>query len=238
MGEKSRYPVLAGALAGSLEIFVTYPIEYVKTQLQLQVTASALYTAETRYHGTWDCIHRTVRSHGVVGLYQGGASWLIAAGPRAAVRFGVFETLTHSSHGIALRERWGRRASDFFYGLLAGALEAALVQVPNQAVQVKMVHDQAPRGPKRYRNLLHAVREIHLEFGFVKGFMGGLMPTIAKVSLCNAIRFAGLAAYHLAIPPHWSEVLIPLAFQVLAPLQICCGGVMGVWVGRIHLSAC
>ena len=38
--EKPRFPVLAGWIAGSLEIVVTYPLEFVKTQLQLQVTSS------------------------------------------------------------------------------------------------------------------------------------------------------------------------------------------------------
>ena len=40
--EKNRHPVVAGTLVGSLEISVTYPIEYVKTQLQLQQQASAM----------------------------------------------------------------------------------------------------------------------------------------------------------------------------------------------------
>ena len=192
--EKPRYPVLAGALAGSLEIVVTYPIEYVKTQLQLQVASSALYAAETRYTGTVDCLVRTMRCHGVLGLYQGGSSWLVAAGPRAAVRFGAFEALAHSQAGVAMREQYGRPASDFVNGLLSGALEAALVQTPNQAIQVKMVHDQSPQGPHRYRSLLHATREIYNEFGVWRGFMGGLSPTVVKVSLCNAIRFAGFGS--------------------------------------------
>ena len=84
--------------------------------------------------------------------------------------------------------------SDFVNGMLSGALEAALVQTPNQAIQVKMVHDQSPNGPKRYRSLVHAAREIHREFGFVNGFTGGMTPTILKVSLCNAIRFTGFGA--------------------------------------------
>jgi len=183
--------MLSASLAGSLEIVVTYPFEYVKTQLQLQVTSSALYAKHTRYHGAMDCVRRTVATHGVIGLYQGGASWLLAAGPRAAVRFGSFEAMSHSPTGVALRERFGRSFSDFVNGLFSGALEAALVQTPNQAVQVKMVHDRAPQGAKSYRNLLHATRAIYSEFGLVRGFMGGLVPTVVKVSLCNAIRFAG-----------------------------------------------
>ena len=41
MAEKPRHPVLAGWIAGSLEIVVTYPLEFVKTQLQLHVTSPA-----------------------------------------------------------------------------------------------------------------------------------------------------------------------------------------------------
>ena len=40
MTEDPRHPVIAGWIAGSLEIVVTYPLEFVKTQLQLQVTCS------------------------------------------------------------------------------------------------------------------------------------------------------------------------------------------------------
>ena len=186
MAEKPRHPVLAGWIAGSLEIVVTYPLEYVKTQLQLQVTSSALYSTETRYTGSLDCISRTVRAHGPLGLYQGGASWLAAAGPRAAVRFGSFEALSNSAAGHAVRERHGRAASDLAAGLVSGALEAALVQTPNQAVQVKMVHDRSPQGPRQYRSLLHAVRSIHGEFGFVNGFLSGMGPTVRKVAVSSS----------------------------------------------------
>ena len=35
---------------------------------------------------------------------------------------------------------------------------------------------------------------IHREFGLVKGFLGGMAPTVLKVPLCNAIRFAGFGS--------------------------------------------
>ena len=42
MGATTKHPMAAGWLAGSLEITVTYPLEYVKTQLQLQQRASTV----------------------------------------------------------------------------------------------------------------------------------------------------------------------------------------------------
>ena len=55
MAEKPRHPVLAGWIAGSLEIVVTYPLEFVKTQLQLQVTSPAQRRLTTCLPLTADC---------------------------------------------------------------------------------------------------------------------------------------------------------------------------------------
>ena len=57
-------------------------------------------------------------------------------------------------------------------GFAAGAVDAALCQTPSQAIQVKMVHDQAPNGPRLYRGVVHAVQEIYREFGIQRGFFG------------------------------------------------------------------
>ena len=43
---------------------------------------------------------------------------------------------------------------------MQGVVEAVLCQTPNQNIQIKMVHDQAPGGPQRYRHLIHAVRHM------------------------------------------------------------------------------
>jgi hypothetical protein len=40
MGTDHRHPLIAGALSGAGEIICTYPLEYVKTQLQLASLAT------------------------------------------------------------------------------------------------------------------------------------------------------------------------------------------------------
>lgn len=64
-----------------------------------------------------------------------------------------------------VRRRWGGGAASSKHGTVCsvcldplGVVEAVFCQTPNQNIQIKMVHDQAPGGPQRYRNLLHAVR--------------------------------------------------------------------------------
>lgn len=60
-----------------------------------------------------------------------------------------------------------------------------------QNVQIKMVHDQSPLGPHRYRSLLHATSLITKEQGLASGFFSGFVPTVAKGAVTNCIRFLG-----------------------------------------------
>ncbi|PIO25661.1 hypothetical protein AB205_0001640, partial [Aquarana catesbeiana] len=77
-------------IAGGIEICITFPTEYVKTQLQLDEKANP-----PRYRGIGDCVKQTVQGHGVKGLYRGLSSLLYGSIPKAAVRFGMFEFLSN-----------------------------------------------------------------------------------------------------------------------------------------------
>ena len=150
--EHKRFPVAAAAIAGTLENFATFPFEYVKTQLQLQIRSSALYAGSSAYTGPLDVVQRTFRTAGLLGLYSGGASFVIFSPLRAVVRFTTFERLRITARSQQLRETpGGKRLSDLGCGVLAGAADGALCQTPSNAIAVKMVHDQSPRGPRQYR---------------------------------------------------------------------------------------
>ncbi len=72
---------VSGGIAGGLEIMMTFPTEYVKTQLQLDEKA-----ATPKYKGPIDCVKVTVKDHGVRGLYRGLSSLLYGSIPKASVR--------------------------------------------------------------------------------------------------------------------------------------------------------
>jgi solute carrier family 25 citrate transporter 1 len=184
----TNHPATAGWITGSLEIVVTYPLEYVKTQLQLQQQASALYAGADRYRGAADCFTRTLRERGPLGLYRGGSAWIIFAGPRSATRFAVFDACMGTARRRGLQPS---AALDMACGLAAGLVQAVVTDTANQCIQIKMVHDQSPRGPQRYRGFVHAVRCIHAEEGIVRGFYAGIVPAIAKGATTNCLRFLG-----------------------------------------------
>jgi len=173
-----NHPIITGAVVGATEISVTFPLEFVKRQLQLQQQASALSrAASVQFKGPLHCISHTVRTYGPTGLYCGFASFIVFAPPKAAIKFGIFEGLS------------GQVQSEAACGLVAGLVEAGLGQTPNQAISTKMLHDASPAGAKRYRGFLHAVRMIYSEHGLVRGFFCGVEPACLKGAMTNTIRF-------------------------------------------------
>ena len=184
----TKRPATAGWITGSLEILVTYPLEFVKTQLQLQQQASAMYAGADRYRGASDCFFRTLRERGPLGLYRGGSAWIIFAGPRSATRFTTFEACMGTARRHGLQPSAGL---DMACGLTAGLVQAVVTDTANQCIQIKMVHDQSPRGPHRYRGFVHAVRCIYADEGFVRGFYAGIVPAVAKGATTNCLRFLG-----------------------------------------------
>ncbi|XP_040052131.2 tricarboxylate transport protein B, mitochondrial [Gasterosteus aculeatus] len=171
--------ILAGGLAGGIEICITFPTEYVKTQLQLDEKANP-----PKYRGIGDCVKQTVQGHGVKGLYRGLSSLVYGSIPKSAVRFGVFEFLSNQA-----RDESGRLDSTrgLFCGLGAGILEAVVVVCPMETVKVKFIHDQTSANPK-YKGFFHGVREIIKAQG-IRGTYQGLTATVLKQGSNQAIRF-------------------------------------------------
>jgi len=79
---KKQHPgkaILSGAISGGIEICITYPTEYVKTQMQLYEKMGKL--------GPIQIAKETIRTKGVFGLYRGLSSLLYFSIPKSAVRF-------------------------------------------------------------------------------------------------------------------------------------------------------
>lgn len=166
--------ILAGGLAGGIEICITFPFEFVKTQMQL----------DSRFKSPSDCVKITLRERGFFGLYRGLSSLLVGSIPKSAVRFWAYEqfrkALADSNNKIS-------SGGNFFAGLGAGVAEAILVVCPMETIKVKLIHDQMQAQPK-YRGLVHGVTSIVKAEG-LGGIYKGLTTTILKQGSNQAIRF-------------------------------------------------
>ena len=90
-GSKFLKGIIAGGITGGIEICITYPTEYVKTQLQLDEKLG-------KYKGIVDCTKQTVRERGIRGLYRGLSVLVYGSIPKSAVRFGSFEQVCIFGH--------------------------------------------------------------------------------------------------------------------------------------------
>merc|ERR1711992_475073 len=81
---KALKGIIAGGITGGIEICITYPTEFIKTQLQLDEKVG-------KYKGIVDCTKQTVKERGIGGLYRGLSVLVYGSIPKSAVRFGSFE---------------------------------------------------------------------------------------------------------------------------------------------------
>ncbi|XP_044260293.1 putative tricarboxylate transport protein, mitochondrial [Tribolium madens] len=171
--------IVAGGLTGGIEICITFPTEYVKTQLQLDEKGG-----RKQYDGIVDCVKKTVKNHGFFGLYRGLSVLIYGSIPKSAVRFGTFEYLKK----LAMDEKGALTPSGrLLCGLGAGVCEAILAVTPMETIKVKFINDQRS-GKPRFRGFFHGVSMIIREQG-IGGIYKGLVPTILKQGSNQAIRF-------------------------------------------------
>ncbi|XP_021966873.1 putative tricarboxylate transport protein, mitochondrial [Folsomia candida] len=171
--------IVAGGITGGIEICITFPTEYVKTQLQLDEKGAA-----KKYTGIVDCVKKTVKSNGFFGLYRGLSVLLYGSIPKSAVRFGAFEELKKYSVDSKGNLGPGQR---LLCGLGAGVAEAIFAVTPMETIKVKFINDQRSEKPK-FKGFFHGVREIIRSEG-IGGCYKGVSATIMKQGSNQAIRF-------------------------------------------------
>jgi len=176
-GNKTLKGIVAGGITGGIEICITYPTEYIKTQLQLDEKAG-------KYKGIADCAKQTVRQNGIRGLYRGLSVLVYGSIPKSAVRFGSFEQFKKSMVDEKGNLSPGSR---LLCGLGAGVSEAIFAVTPMETVKVKFIADQRSANPQ-YKGFFHGLRTIVAAEG-ISGTYKGLTATMMKQGSNQAIRF-------------------------------------------------
>eukprot|EP00090_Calanus_glacialis_P034995 TRINITY_DN596_c0_g1_i1.p1 TRINITY_DN596_c0_g1~~TRINITY_DN596_c0_g1_i1.p1 ORF type:complete len:320 (-),score=106.00 TRINITY_DN596_c0_g1_i1:210-1169(-) len=176
-GNKTLKGIIAGGITGGIEICITYPTEYIKTQLQLDEKAG-------KYKGIGDCAKQTIQQSGVRGLYRGLSVLVYGSIPKSAVRFGAFEQFKKQAVDEKGNLSPGAR---LLCGLGAGVSEAIFAVTPMETVKVKFIADQRSANPQ-YKGFAHGVKTIIAAEG-IMGTYRGLTATMMKQGSNQAIRF-------------------------------------------------
>jgi len=196
--------LISGGISGALAICVTYPTEYLKTQMQL-------YEAKSK-RGMLNCAKDTVKAYGPLGFYRGLDTLLYFSIPKVGVRFAVNEFCKNKLFTD------NSRSSIFISGFISGIFEALLVVTPMETLKVKLIHDRFQEVP-RFKNFFHGVRVIYKEQGF-QGMYKGPLATVARQSSNAGIRFLVYDEAKTVIEKHFS-------FLPKAAILMLSGGVAG-----------
>jgi solute carrier family 25 2-oxodicarboxylate transporter 21 len=143
------YQFAAGAIAGVSEILVMYPLDVVKTRVQLQTKAAAGAEA---YNGMLDCFRKIIKTEGASRLYRGITAPILMEAPKRATKFAA-----NDEWGKVYRKMFGvpqmTQGLSVLTGATAGATESFVV-VPFELVKIRL-QDKASAG--KYNGMVDCV---------------------------------------------------------------------------------
>jgi len=177
---KKEHPaksVVKGFLTGGSMVVMSYPLEYCKTQMQLQSKTNPEFTSMV------DCFTKTFKNHGVSGLYKGASVRIFGAGAQQMFRWGAYTNISSM-----FRDEKGKIGvlGNTLSGLGAGVVEAVFAVTPVETVKT-LVNDDMRRGTGNYKGSGDAIVKILKSEGPL-GLYRGALPTILKQACNQAVR--------------------------------------------------
>lgn len=185
------YQFLAGAIAGVSELLVMYPLDVVKTRMQLQTSS----LGPDSYRGLFDCLNKIVKKEGAKQLYKGISSPILMEAPKRATKFAFnekFQKWYGSMMGLAPGQV--NQTISLLSGASAGIAEACVI-VPFELVKVRL-QDVTSR---QFNGPIDVVKKIVKADG-VLGLYNGLEATIWRHALWNSGYFGVIFQVRSMLP--------------------------------------
>lgn len=171
------YQFLAGAVAGISEVLIMYPLDVVKTRMQLQVGTGV----QAEYKGVVDCFSKIIRKEGFGKLYRGIIPPILMEAPKRATKFAA-----NGEWGKFYRKQFGMKKMNqplsVLTGATAGATEAFVV-VPFELIKIRMQDKNS-----KYKGAWDTLSSTIKGEG-IKSLYNGLESTIWRQSIWNAGYF-------------------------------------------------
>ncbi|KAL7924878.1 mitochondrial carrier domain-containing protein [Trichoderma austrokoningii] len=187
-----QYQFAAGAIAGVSEILVMYPLDVIKTRIQLQTGTGA--AGGEAYTGMLDCFQKIVKTEGFSRLYRGISAPILMEAPKRATKFAA-----NDEWGKVYRKMFGvdkmNQSLSVLTGATAGATESFVV-VPFELVKIRL-QDKASAG--KYNGMVDCVVKTVKNEGPLTLYQG-LESTMWRHILWNAGYFGCIFQVRQLLP--------------------------------------
>ncbi|KAE8331177.1 mitochondrial carrier domain-containing protein [Aspergillus sergii] len=185
-----QYQFAAGAVAGVSEILVMYPLDVVKTRVQLQ--SGTRVAGEEFYTGMFDCLRKIVKNEGASRLYRGISAPILMEAPKRATKFAANDSWGSFYRGLFGVDKQTQSLA-VLTGATAGATESFVV-VPFELVKIRL-QDRA----SKYNGMLDVVKKIVQTEGPL-ALYNGLESTLWRHILWNAGYFGCIFQVRAQLP--------------------------------------
>jgi len=166
--------ITAGSVGGVAQVLSGHPLDTVKVRLQTQAGL---------YKGTIDCLTRTVKEEGFMGLYKGVQSPLVGLAVMNSVMF-----LAYGQSKVLIQSDPNTPLTIPQY-LMAGALTGAVISFVEGPIDLFKSQIQVQRaGESKYTGVFDCARQIVGRYG-IRGMYQGLGPTFLRDIPSNATYF-------------------------------------------------
>lgn len=184
LGETKQTPLTvqqlatAGGLAGITVTFAEGPVDFLKTQLQVN---------SSRYTGFFNCASTILRKRGPMGIFQGFWPTLARNVPANFLWYGGFEMVRE------LMLKPGQKRSDL--GIMKTSLAGACgglcywLMYPIDVVKSTVQSDHYDPAQRKYGSSMDAARAVYKRAG-IKGFFRGLPVCMLRTMPASAATFA------------------------------------------------
>lgn len=180
--------LVAGAVAGVSELLTMYPLDVVKTRLQLQVSKE--------YTSIIDCFSKIIQKEGIKTLYRGILPPVLVDAPKRAIKFAANDQYTKFYRRIFNVDGPMPHTLATLTGVSAGCTEAFAV-VSFELVKIRL---QDKTNAAKYKSTLDCVLKIFKEEGPLT-FFNGLESTLWRHAAWNGGYFSVINVINNSLPP-------------------------------------
>ncbi|GBC02413.1 hypothetical protein RclHR1_04600013 [Rhizophagus clarus] len=160
---------VAGSLGALFALTIIYPLDIIKTRLQVQSkNCSTMMKDDEYYESTFDAIIKIIKTEGITGLYAGLPAGLIGV---ASTNFAYFYWYSFLRSKVFKQESMST-ISELLLGAFAGAL-AQIFTIPVSVVTTR----QQTTNSKHRKDLFGTAEEIISDDG-ITGLWKGLKPSL------------------------------------------------------------